>query len=164
MGRNVDIAKSLLNPGDLTRFEEENRIYLECPYAEKDRVKALGAMWDRAHKKWYIPSGVDPSPFKRWIRARKTAPQKQQLGTIGGFLIGKKKGSAHLWDGVDTVCRMYSTGGMSRKKKTVSQSAHGRPICSMCLAANKNRRDPVLFRDEEYLESKDNFVVQLQNI
>lgn len=164
MGRNAEIARSLLNPGDLTRFEEEGRVYLECPYAEKDRVKALGGMWDRAHKKWYIPVGVDKSPFKRWMRVSKPAVKKQQLGTIGGFLIGKKKGAAHLWDGSDTACRMYSTGGMSRKKKTVSQSAYGRPICSMCLAANKNRKDPILFRDEDYLENKENFVVQLQNI
>lgn len=164
MRSNEDIARSLLNPGDLTRFEEDGRVYLDCPYEEKDRVKALGGMWDRAHKKWYIPEGVDQAPFKRWMRVKKPTPQKQGLGTIGGFLIGKKKGCAHLWDGSDTVCRMYSTGGMSRKKKKVSASAYGRPICLLCLSKNKTRKDPVLFQDRDYVDDRDNFVVRLDNI
>ncbi|AVR96438.1 DUF5710 domain-containing protein [Pseudoduganella armeniaca] len=39
---------------------------LKVPFAEKDEAKALGARWDAALKKWYVPAGVDPAPFARW--------------------------------------------------------------------------------------------------
>lgn len=48
------------------------------------------------------------------------------------FLVRKKKAStAHIWTGFDTVCRMYSTGGMSKKRyEVVAQSKL--PVCTMC--------------------------------
>ena len=39
---------------------------LNVPFAEKDEAKRLGASWDAARKKWYVPQGVDPAPFSRW--------------------------------------------------------------------------------------------------
>ena len=42
------------------------RFYLECPYAEKDDAKSLGAWWDPDRKKWYVPNDVDRNLFKRW--------------------------------------------------------------------------------------------------
>lgn len=43
--------------------------FLDVPYAEKERAKALGACWDPQLKKWYVPSGRDPRPFQRWMPA-----------------------------------------------------------------------------------------------
>lgn len=40
--------------------------FLNVPYAEKDDAKRLGARWDAARRKWYIPPGVDPAAFARW--------------------------------------------------------------------------------------------------
>ena len=40
--------------------------FLKVPYAEKDEAKRLGARWDAARKKWYVPQGVDVAPFARW--------------------------------------------------------------------------------------------------
>lgn len=40
---------------------------LKVPYAEKDEAKCLGAKWDAARKKWYVPAGVDAELFSRWI-------------------------------------------------------------------------------------------------
>ena len=41
-------------------------LYLDVPFAEKDQVKRLGAKWDGAMRKWYIPHGMDVHIFKRW--------------------------------------------------------------------------------------------------
>jgi len=53
----------------------------------------------------------------------------------GVYLI-KNRGQtnkAHYWTGVDTVCRMWSTGGMARKNDYfVSDGPNGRAVCSMC--------------------------------
>lgn len=58
------------------------------------------------------------------------------------FLIrsNKKTGSAHFWNGHDTACKMWSTGGMNQRRKwSVLADAGSRPICTMC--ANVQRRD-----------------------
>lgn len=41
-------------------------LYLNVPFSEKDEAKALGARWDAAKKKWYVPAGKDPEQFSRW--------------------------------------------------------------------------------------------------
>ena len=56
---------------------------------------------------------------------------------------GKKAGRkvAHLWDGIDTVCHMASTGGLRRHRYLVAAnpyhiSPHAEltvlPVCMMC--------------------------------
>ena len=41
--------------------------YLNVPYAQKDEAKALGARWDRTQRKWYVPAGLAPEAFSRWL-------------------------------------------------------------------------------------------------
>lgn len=41
--------------------------FLVVPFAEKDEAKALGARWDAASRKWYVPSGKDAAAFARWL-------------------------------------------------------------------------------------------------
>lgn len=43
------------------------RIELRVPYAEKNRVKQLGARWDARAKVWFVPPEADPAPFKAWL-------------------------------------------------------------------------------------------------
>lgn len=40
--------------------------YLNVPYAEKNAAKALGAKWDAAKKKWYVPLGMNVNCFSKW--------------------------------------------------------------------------------------------------
>lgn len=48
------------------------------------------------------------------------------------FLLreGQKKQKAHLWNGIDTFCRMWSTGGINAKKDDfiLSNSTYGQKI------------------------------------
>ena len=43
-----------------------DKTYLNVPYAQKDAAKALGARWDAANKKWFVPAGKDIAPFAQW--------------------------------------------------------------------------------------------------
>ena len=45
----------------------DQKIYLNCPFSEKDECKALGGKWDRGLKKWYIPGGISPEKFSKWM-------------------------------------------------------------------------------------------------
>lgn len=47
--------------------ETKGRIYLNCPFEEKDECKELGGYWDNDVRKWYIPDGMPTKPFDRWI-------------------------------------------------------------------------------------------------
>ena len=42
------------------------------------------------------------------------------------------KQKAHIWTGKDTVCRMWSTGGMKQKSFTVNKTTLGKDLCLMC--------------------------------
>ena len=41
--------------------------YLDVPFSEKEQAKNLGAWWDPAAKKWFVPQGKSLEPFNRWI-------------------------------------------------------------------------------------------------
>eukprot|EP01043_Picozoa_sp_COSAG02_P010838 COSAG02_NODE_390_length_23244_cov_35.504558_19_plen_510_part_00 len=42
-------------------------IMLNVPFKQKDAAKKLGAKWNWQVKQWYVPAGMDPSPFAHWI-------------------------------------------------------------------------------------------------
>lgn len=44
-----------------------NPTYLNATYEEKEEVKKLGAKFDSSSKKWYVPDGVDLTPFAKWM-------------------------------------------------------------------------------------------------
>ncbi|MCD9519926.1 GIY-YIG nuclease family protein [Photobacterium phosphoreum] len=59
-----------------------------------------------------------------------------KTGVHNSFLFrkGKKKQKVHLWNGMDTFCRMWSTGGLNEQKGdfTLSSSTFSKVVCSLC--------------------------------
>lgn len=43
------------------------KTFISVGFKEKDQAKALGARWDAEQKSWYVPAGVDLSPFSKWL-------------------------------------------------------------------------------------------------
>jgi len=43
------------------------RIYLNCPFDNKNECKALGGKWDPDQRRWYVPNGISPEKFSKWI-------------------------------------------------------------------------------------------------
>lgn len=50
------------------------------------------------------------------------------------YLIRKigAKARAHLWNGEDTACRMWSTGGLKKSRFEVKDEKGAHEICLMC--------------------------------
>jgi hypothetical protein len=48
-----------------SRHDNQDRVWLDVPFAEKDQAKALGARWDPAARRWYAPTPVI-SNLARW--------------------------------------------------------------------------------------------------
>ncbi len=45
---------------------KSGKIYLNVPFKEKDRAKALGAMWDVREKRWFYIGDDNEAAFSRW--------------------------------------------------------------------------------------------------
>lgn len=73
----------------------------------------------------------------------------------------KHKSAAHLWTGSNTVCKMYGSGGMNKRRQKVSVITLGKPICTMCLAVNGRSKKPILFIDKEYEQDREEYTTQL---
>ncbi len=56
------------------------RFYIKVPFEEKDAAKAKGAKWDAEKRSWYIPAGVDRTPFEKWLDKGAGEPQKTPAG------------------------------------------------------------------------------------
>ena len=60
----------------------------------------------------------------------------------------KNKSAAHHWDGHDTLCRLFSTGGMTKRKQEVFDEPMGKPICLMCSNVfRRSKMDVPMLRD-----------------
>ena len=70
-------------PGGRVADQKSLRTYIDVPFKAKDEAKQLGARWDRQLQSWYVPSGVDKSPFAKWAqKERVTAlPAETRGGT-----------------------------------------------------------------------------------
>ena len=47
----------------------------------------------------------------------------------------KPKGKAHVWNGADTACTMWTTGGFRHDRAgwVVEATPRLRPVCQMCM-------------------------------
>jgi len=59
----------------------EERIYLNCPFGDKEECKGLGGRWDGDEKKWYITPEMDSEPFSKWIEESNQAETELQSQT-----------------------------------------------------------------------------------
>ncbi|MDG1006692.1 MAG: DUF5710 domain-containing protein [Alphaproteobacteria bacterium] len=46
---------------------EDEKIYLNCPFDDKDACKSLGGRWDSDARKWYITDAMASEPFAQWM-------------------------------------------------------------------------------------------------
>lgn len=77
----ADEAEPITEALPAVEHTEPERVYLQVPFQEKDDAKALGARWDRQQQAWYLPPGVDPTPFARWTPGATTAAPEAEHAT-----------------------------------------------------------------------------------
>ena len=63
------MSESTFSQIDTTHEDDfrDTRVYLECPYHEKELVKELGARWDNTQRLWFAPAGTNLGPFAKWL-------------------------------------------------------------------------------------------------
>lgn len=72
---------------DRTR-EPTQRVWLDVPYAEKDRAKAAGARWDRRARSWYAPKGAERDGLAEWLGGGTAVPRtdSSRIAEFGAVL------------------------------------------------------------------------------
>lgn len=56
--------------------------FLNTPFEDKDRVKKLGARWNAERCKWFVPAGVDLTPFFSWLPAELRAQHEAEAKSL----------------------------------------------------------------------------------
>ena len=59
--------------------EDENRLYLDVPFHEKNDAKKLGAKWDQDARKWYAPEPVSSQLVSTWGPGAPPRPKKRTV-------------------------------------------------------------------------------------
>ena len=60
-------AAPALRPAPAPAAPATAKTYLTTGFKDKETVKALGAHFDYDAKKWFVPPGLDLTPFKQWM-------------------------------------------------------------------------------------------------
>jgi len=80
-------------------------VFLDVPFAQKDAVKALGARFDWASKRWFVPPGFNPLAFVQWIPGAGQTPET--LPTENADKPSGRSLSALLADVAQTVAERF---------------------------------------------------------
>lgn len=70
--------ESFKNNGDKPKgtYAIKAQTYIDVPFDDKDKVKALGARFDGNTKMWYVPEGVDVELFGEWKKVGKSEAKR----------------------------------------------------------------------------------------
>lgn len=63
----------------LTNIEKNQVFFLNVTYGEHEKLKEMGAMWDKEYNKWYVPIDVDKNLFSQWFGTSKDFLTKSTL-------------------------------------------------------------------------------------
>lgn len=63
-----------MTPEEMAESQAEERTYIQVPFKEKGQARELGGKWDGDKKSWYVPAGVDPQPFAKWLTGGDEVP------------------------------------------------------------------------------------------
>ena len=57
---------AVVAPPLVLNSEQAEKLYILCPFKDKDKARALGAKWDQEAKKWYATSPEIYAKLKKW--------------------------------------------------------------------------------------------------
>ena len=106
--------------------------YLTVSFKEKDAVKGLGARWDAAARRWYVPDGQDLTPFGEWLpsSAQPSPSREVAVSRPPSELQPSPRGvSPRLLQGVaKAVADAYATGVWTTAEVLRASAKDGRRV------------------------------------
>lgn len=130
-------------------------VLVNCPYDQKEQAKAMGGRWVSAKRVWAIPMMAleveeNFQIAKAWFTERvwRSLNREAVNGKLGPddfmFLSNpfNAKSADHIWVGNDTLCRLYSTGGIRNDAQYQLVKADPKMVrlCTMCYSSFQRRK------------------------
>jgi hypothetical protein len=82
---------------------------------------------------WVLAEGFSCSFRKGWVRRNRLGLPLETYQMMYFFRKFGTKNSAHYWTGDDTVCKLWSSGGMNKNRPYgIFDDPQGHPLCAMC--------------------------------
>lgn len=117
--------------------------FLQVPFEDKEEAKALGAKWNRQTQAWFVPAGVDATPFAQWCQPRAPASQERTLQPDRDYLAvpyGERRAAKAAGAAWDPAARSWFVGPHADAQKL----ARWQP------ASQVDAPDPALRPQEEF--------------
>jgi len=104
-------------------------------YPTINRDIALRALAFAQHA---VMEAAMPRPSTALEFHKEPADLPASLHRHGRYLVNpQRRAKSHIWTGNDTLCKMWSTGGLKRESYEVAEQPGLNGICSMCSAADR---------------------------
>lgn len=153
-------------------------IYLNVPFAQKNEAKSKGARWHGDKKRWYLPDGVDPMPFYKWLPSAEqkkideqtfsNPEENQQKGITLSTLLGRVSGAVSnefkipVWVNCEIAALNTHRSG-HLYLELIETDSNGREICKNKAIIWKSVAPTLIkkFKDKTGEELKDGMKVLL---
>jgi Domain of unknown function (DUF5710) len=86
-----------------------DRIYLSVSPEEYAEVKASGACWDDASKRWYIGEGMAPATFSRWL-GEDQGEAPFGLASEEAFVASARTSCVNCLEEIEVICIYCESG------------------------------------------------------
>lgn len=114
-----------VSPAHAVETANNDRLYLNVSFKEKEEAKALGAKWDRQEKSWYIPADADTTPFANWLKK-----EEETMHAPEPEAIQQRRDSERLYLAVPYVERKEAKAA-GAKWDSIAQSWYAGPEADM---------------------------------
>ncbi|MDP3089031.1 MAG: DUF5710 domain-containing protein [Methylotenera sp.] len=84
-------------------MSSSSNIILKVPFNEKDQAKALGARWNAESKHWYVPQGIDTSPFEKWLNHSPTPTVATKKASMPNAKMVNNASTQSIDDDMDEI-------------------------------------------------------------
>ena len=121
------------------------KIYLNCPYKDKEDCKALGGQWDKDVRKWYIAEDIDKSLFSKWIIEEECNDNDDNIIYLDDEVEQLKNNVIDVYDHVSNIYNMIADN-----EEELISTASEKPAMQQYLEAVEKLKEDQEYSEEEW--------------
>ena len=121
------------------------KIYLNCPYKDKEECKALGGKWDKDVRKWYITDDVDKSLFSKWIMEEEINDNDDNIIYLDDEVEQLKNNVIDVYDHVSNIYKI-----IAENEEDLIVTTSEKPAMQQYLEAIQELKEGQDYSEEEW--------------
>ena len=121
------------------------KIYLNCPYKDKEECKALGGKWDKDVRKWYIAEDIDKSLFSKWIIEEECNDNDDNIIYLDDEVEQLKNNVIDVYDHISNIYKIIADN-----EEELISTASEKPAMQQYLEAIEELKTNQEYSEEEW--------------